>query len=302
MDGLMIRMTRRKQDSPQLISVVIPVCNAASTLSEQLDALTSQTYVGAWEVIVADNGSMDGSQEIVGRWRGRLPGLQLVDASERRGANYARNVGARAARGDFLVFCDADDVATPEWLTGMAKAAEESDLVGGALDPEALNDPTIQGWNFSSGRDKLPVALSFLPFAFSANIGVWASVFEDIGGWNEQFLHGGDDVEFCWRAQLASYSLGFASESVMMYRHRPTLRKLVRQFYEYGAASTLLYLGFRDEGMPRGLSWGIKSWLWMCLHVADIIRSPAHRGAWLRVAAHRWGRLRSSARHRVLFL
>jgi glycosyltransferase involved in cell wall biosynthesis len=289
--------SRTAKSSPQLISVVIPVCNAASTLSEQLDALTSQTYVGAWEVIVADNGSMDGSQEIVGRWRGRLPGLQLVDASERRGANYARNVGARAARGDFLVFCDADDVATPEWLTGMAKAAEESDLVGGALDPEALN-----GKGFVVGKHALPVAHDFLPFAFSANIGVWASVFEDIGGWNEQFLHGGDDVEFCWKAQLAAYQLRFAPNAVMKYRFRSGLREHARQAYEFGVSNPALYLAFRERGMPRSSTFGaLKNWLWLLLHLPWTMNT-GHRRRWIRDAARRWGRLVGSIRFRVLFL
>ncbi|HEY4573152.1 MAG TPA: glycosyltransferase family A protein, partial [Thermoanaerobaculia bacterium] len=101
------------------LSVVIPCLNAAATLGVQLAALTRQSWPGGWEVIVADNGSTDGSREIVESYRGRLPGLALVDASDRRGQAHARNLGAAAATGDALLFCDADDEVAPGWMEAL---------------------------------------------------------------------------------------------------------------------------------------------------------------------------------------
>ena len=63
-----------------------------------------------WEVVVADNGSDDGTRACVQRWSERHPRIHLVDASARRGAAAARNIGVRSARGRLLAFCDADDV------------------------------------------------------------------------------------------------------------------------------------------------------------------------------------------------
>src|SRR5689334_1914994 len=85
------------RDPPRKLSVVIPCLNAAATLGVQLEALIGQSWPGGWEVIVADNGSTDGSREIVESYRGRLPDLKLVDASDRRGQAHARNLGAAAA-------------------------------------------------------------------------------------------------------------------------------------------------------------------------------------------------------------
>ena len=102
-----------------------------------------QTYTGPWEVVVVDNGSTDASVQVVEAWRERIPGLRIVDASGARGLNHARNRGADAARGDLLAFADADDEAVPGWLESLATAAAFADLVGGALDGDALNDGMI---------------------------------------------------------------------------------------------------------------------------------------------------------------
>ena len=67
------------------ISVIIPCLNAAGTLVEQLEALFGQDYSGEWELLVADNGSSDGTAELVESYRSKLPRLRFVDASARRG-------------------------------------------------------------------------------------------------------------------------------------------------------------------------------------------------------------------------
>ncbi|MET8542306.1 glycosyltransferase family A protein [Kitasatospora sp. NPDC004799] len=63
---------------------------------------------GPWEVVV-DNRSSDDTVATALRWADRLPDLRVVAAPTRAGINHARNAGATAARGDVLVFCDADD-------------------------------------------------------------------------------------------------------------------------------------------------------------------------------------------------
>jgi GT2 family glycosyltransferase len=303
MDKIMARSTVNR-GTPQMISVVIPVYNAAPTLAEQFKALASQTYQGQWEVVIADNGSTDGSQKVVRHWASHLPHLELVDASGRRGINYARNMGVQKARGSFLAFCDADDVATTGWLDAMANAASHWDLVGGALDEEALNDGKLVGWRPRvypvSG---LPVLHNFLPFAIGANFGIWRDVLQHIGTWNENFAGGGDEVDLCWRAQIASYRLGFAADAIMIYRYRTELRALAKQFYYYGSSDPRLYATFRDRGMPRSSpKVAVKTWAWLLLHAADLVRSSQKRGFWLRLGAARLGRLRGSIHNRVLFL
>ncbi|HEX9123120.1 MAG TPA: glycosyltransferase [Actinomycetota bacterium] len=289
--------------APSRVSVIIPALDVAAALPRQLDALTRQTYEGEWEVIVADNGSIDGTREAGQSFSQRLPELQVVDASSRKGGNHARNVGAASARGDFLAYCDADDVVEPDWLAAMADAASRYDLVGGRLDDRALNDRVTAAWRLPHPERGLPVVLGFLPYAVSANFGIWRDVLCGLEGWNETYSGGGEEVDLCWRAQLAGFALGFAPDAVVRYRHRGGLGALGRQFYRYGLAEPRLYRAFRGAGVPRKkLAGAVRNWAWIGVHLPYLATSPEKRGVWVRRAAFGWGRLRGSIQHRVLCL
>lgn len=294
---------RSNRIPPRLASVVIPARNAAALLPRQLRALAGQTYRGAWEVLVADNGSSDGTAEVARACAGQLPALRVVDAARRRGINCARNEGARAAQGDLLLFCDADDEACPEWLARMVDAAGAHDLVGGPLDRRSLNDPVTVAWRWPSPEDALAVAHAFLPYAEGANFGIWADVLRALGGWNEEYAGGADDVELCWRAQLAGYRIGFAPRAVIRYRHRTALTAMARQVFGFGFGDTKLYRDFRARGLRRpSLRSRLGEWCRLAGRATELVRSPESRGAWLRDAAYWAGRMSGSLHHRVPFV
>jgi glycosyltransferase involved in cell wall biosynthesis len=94
------------------LSVVIPARNAADTIGVQLESLVRQRFDRPWEVVVVDNGSTDGTRAAVESFADRLPGLRIVDASERQGIGYARNRGVEAACGRLIAYCDADDAVS----------------------------------------------------------------------------------------------------------------------------------------------------------------------------------------------
>ncbi|HKV06504.1 MAG TPA: glycosyltransferase family A protein, partial [Thermoanaerobaculia bacterium] len=137
---------------PLKLSVVIPCLNAADTLGVQLEALAGQSWPGEWEVIVADNGSTDGSREVVERYRDRLPNLRLVDASDKRGQAHARNVGAAAATGEAFLFCDADDEVAPGWLAALGRVLEDREFVACRYDNEKLNPEWVRRTHLNPQR------------------------------------------------------------------------------------------------------------------------------------------------------
>src|SRR5262245_13139635 len=124
------------------LSVVIPCRNAAGQLPLQLEALTREKWQGRWEVVVADNGSTDGTGKVAGQFKAHLPRSLVVGAPARRGAACARNVGARSASGEAFLFLDADDEIAAGYLAAMADALAHHDLVAAYRDSESLNT----GW------------------------------------------------------------------------------------------------------------------------------------------------------------
>jgi glycosyltransferase involved in cell wall biosynthesis len=281
-------------------SVVIPARNAATLLGGQLAALREQEFNGRFEVIVADNGSTDGTAAVAAGWASRLPDLKVVDASARPGISYARNAGVAAAGGDHVLFCDADDEAAPGWVQALVDGLQQADIVGGRLDLDTLNPPPVRAWRVEPAVDGLPVTMDFLPYAVGANIGMRTAVYRVLGGFDEAYGESHDEVEFCWRAQLASYRLAYTPQAVVRYRLRDNLRHLAAQRYRYGLGYARLFKQYRDHGITRG-TIGTEFRIWAGL----LLRSPqlttaAGRGRWVHRASWNAGRLRGSLAQRTL--
>ena len=284
------------------VSVVMPVHGDAQDIGHQLAALSLQTYPDWWEVVVADNGCTDATLEVVRSWSARVPNLRIVPARARRGANHARNQGAAAAAGHLLVFCDSDDVVATNWLEALCRAAVDADLVGGHVDVDVLNGPTVRAWRDSLTVDGLPEGHDFLPHVVSANCAIWRDVYEAAGGWDEEFPVAGDDVDLSWRVQLRGGKIAFAPDAVVYYRLRPGILALARQMVEYGMAAALLYKKFRDVGAQRPPAIiGLKYWVRLLQRGPGMMTTAAGRGRWVHDLAYEWGRLRGGLRHRVLF-
>ena len=282
-----------RNDLP-LISVVVPVRNGMPWLEHQLRALAAQQIGVDWEVVVAENGSDDGTRTCVQRWSELCPRIHLVDASARRGAGAARNIGVRAARGSLLAFCDADDVVRPGWLASMTTALADADLVAGVFDFSALDGvPT---------SIPVPAAtrqLGFLPFALGANLAVRREVFEAVQGFCEE-LSPEEDVDLCWRLQLAGYRFAVTSDAIVEKRERAGVRPMLRAAWAYGRCGPRLYERYRADGMRRDIRGAAKAWVWLVVNSPGLA-NPKRRRQWVRTFGIRAGRLAASVHQRVIF-
>ena len=285
-----------------MISVVIPVRDAAAVLSGQLRALADQQVDEPWEVVIADNGSADDLAAVVAVWRERIPGLRIVDASDRVGVSHARNAGVRAARGDRILFCDADDEAAPAWVAVMGAALRDHPAVGGRLDRRRLSPPGAQRDELMVSTDLVPWP-GFWPFASGANCGVRAEVFAEVGGFDESFQAGGDDVAFSWRLHQLGHEPRFVPEAVVHYRERSGWRAAARQAYGYGRQDPRLYGRFAPAGMPpSGWCQAARTWAHLVVYAPRYWRSAPGRAQWVRTAARRVGRITGSVELRTRYL
>jgi CDP-glycerol glycerophosphotransferase len=114
------------------LSVVVPVYNVEAYLREALEALSEQTLRDL-EVIMVDDGSTDGSALIAKSFAAADARFQLLE-QDNQGQGPARNLGARHAAGEFLAFCDADDIMPPhayDLLVGSLEATGSELAAGG---------------------------------------------------------------------------------------------------------------------------------------------------------------------------
>ena len=283
------------------VSVVIPAYNAAATLGEQLAALTAQAWSGAWEIVVVDNGSTDSTRELVDRESRTCPRLRLVSATERTGPSYARNVGARHARGRSLAFCDADDVVAPGWLAAIGEALAANEFVGGPVELRELNPQWLWESRGSAGTDAATWFENQFPFASSCNVGFNRARFLEQRGFDES-LQVGEDIELSMRLHLQGVRLLFVADAIVHYRYRPTLRSTFERAIAYGAAHpTIAELWRARSGQRVPRSKGFRNWLWLVRHL-DLLGTQSGRGRWLWVAGKRLGALRGSLTVRRLYL
>ncbi|WP_066905223.1 glycosyltransferase [Millisia brevis] len=267
--------------TPHLVSVIVPMYNAADTIGEQIEALVAQDYPGAWELILADNGSTDGTLETIARDH---PGLdaQIVIEDARRGAAHVRNAAVRHSRGDFLAFVDADDRVHPGWLTELVAASAGVDLVAGDIETESLNTPEARAARPLGSLAFVFDEPDFLPSASGCNLGVRRATFEAIDGFDPTFVVG-QDVDFSWRAQLAGFTIRFAPRSVVAYRLRSDRDGIFRQMRGYGRGETKAYYRYRRFGAPR-----MPARAKVALASFLVLRNPLVPAAIRGVSVERW--------------
>jgi GT2 family glycosyltransferase len=240
---------------------------------------------------------------IVEQYRERLPNLRVVDSSDQRGPGHARNVGALAATGEALAFCDADDEAAPGWVAAMGEALSKYDFVAGRLDSTKLNEPWAQKYRSCPQQDGLQEYdyPSYLYHAACSNLGVKRSLHEAVGGFDETMFRL-QDTDYCWRIQLAGTKLHFVPDALVHLRYRNTLGGIYRQARGYAEYNVLIYKKYRPLGMPQ-LSWkrGVKAWLRL-LRKLWRIRSRRSLAKWVWQFGWCMGRLQGSIKYRIFAL
>lgn len=281
------------------LSVVIPVRNGVPLIAEELDALTAQADAPPFEVIVSDNGSSDGTADLVRGWSDRLD-LKVVDSSQAPGVSHARNRGAAEASAPLVAFCDADDMVSSRWVRGMVDGLRTHDIVGGPLDVRSLNQGNSHETAGAVEGAALPSSMGYLPYAFGGNLGCRLNVLRELDGFDTSFVGGHEEVDFCWRAQRQGYTIGLAPEAVLAYRMRDSDWSLYRRHRGSGRTYAQLYARHRgDADISRSnLRDEARAWLRLLRLMPELLHS-ASRKTWLTHAGWMTGRLQGWARYRV---
>lgn len=224
-----------------MISIIIPTLNEEKFLPKLLESLVNQTNRD-FEVIVVDGASRDKTVALAKHFSRKLTTLQVINAAK-PGISLQRNLGARTARGDWLVFIDADSILLPYaveriyWFIRFQKPRifttwfrPDTENIGDALVTLLINS-VIEGALLL----KRPVAQG--PFA-----AVERSVFESVGGYDES-LTWGEDYDMTHRIDLQGVHLSILRETLYIYslrrvRHQGRLRVL--QSYAKALVSVLV--------------------------------------------------------------
>ena len=171
-------------------SIVMPVYNEATHIRKCIDSIKSNSEdTVRYEIIVVDNGSSDGTVEIV-----KGQGIRIIENEEgkRKTIAHLRNLGAKHSQGNILAFLDADMLVPDNWLL-KAKEYFEKGFLGMLGFIETV--PNSAGWVGRTWGNRLyqkrrgKVFVDFLP---GRNIIINRNVFDQVKGFNEQLITGED--------------------------------------------------------------------------------------------------------------
>jgi len=199
------------------VSVIIPNWNGAKWLPDCLDSLKGQGYRD-FETIVVDNGSVDGSVELLAR---QYPWVKVVENATNLGFAGGMNAGFAAAQGELLVALNNDTEVAPDWLQLLVDAMAQAPEAGSAA--SQLMDFHDRDVIDSLGDGFLPIGLSFkigagrrlseqrlrprLVQSPCAAAAVYRrAMLAEIGLYDEDFFAYMEDIDLGLRAQMAGYS------------------------------------------------------------------------------------------------
>lgn len=234
-------------------SIIIVNFNGKKYLQACIDSIlesNNRNYETAYEIIVVDNGSSDGSVDSVKKKYLRQKNkVRTISLEKNYGPARARNEGAKIARGNYLAFLDNDTIVDKRWLTSPinifkrnSKIAiiqckilvygEENkiDSVGeylgnyGFLVPRAVYGERDKK-EFNSNSEILA--------AKSAGMFIRKSVFLEIGGFDEDFFIYLEETDLAWRCWLRGYTAICCSDSIIYHRFSSTKHVVDRSFNNY---------------------------------------------------------------------
>ena len=199
------------------VSVIIPTYNYARFLREAIDSALAQTRP-ALEVIVVDDGSTDGTRELLAEYGGRI----RVLSQQNQGVAAARNAGIGAANGEYLAFLDSDDAWYPRKLELQMLRFEQEPHLGlvhcGAerIDAEGRTlDTTTGGMEGDVAEAMLRLDREVI-MPQGSSIVVPKRIAMDLGGFDVR-LPPSEDWDFCYRV-VSRYSIGYVPVALVRYR------------------------------------------------------------------------------------
>ncbi|MAZ08559.1 MULTISPECIES: glycosyltransferase family 2 protein [unclassified Limnobacter] len=242
------------------VSIIIPCYNKQPYVAAAIQSALSQSF--PCEVIVVDDGSTDGSLDVIRQFDGQIRWVTGVNA----GGSAARNAGLKMATGNFIQFLDADDILPPNKVAEQLN--ELKDLPPGAIafcpwsyfndDNQIAAPSTRRYWKtYSCGSDLLiDMWLNggfFPPHAWLVS----RQLIDKVGDWDVS-LTGDDDGEFFGRVLTAAAEVRFCEATRVLYRNPPVgsvsrdkSLKSARSFWRAFESISSLLLAQRNDRLAR---------------------------------------------------
>ncbi len=226
-------------DNP-LVSVIIVNWNGGEIMRQCLESLSKIKYSN-YELIIVDNGSTDGSENIAANFQFPISNFQLIKNKENLGFAKANNQGYKKTRGEYVLLLNNDTKVKGDFLSRLVTRMEEDYRIG-VIQPKIylMDRPGyldnagsfltkigfLQHWGFGQ-RDRKEFAKEREIFsAKGACMLIRREVIEKVGLFDNDFFSYFEESDFCWRVWLSGYKVIFYPGTVIYHKLGFTIRRL----------------------------------------------------------------------------
>lgn len=209
----------------QLVSVIVPVYNAAKYLSEAIESVLNQTYIN-FELILINDKSTDSSKEICEKYAEKDIRIVLLENNtENHGPGPTRNIGLDNATGDFIYFMDADDWIDEILLECAVRRINETDAdivqFGVVFERENSNKSQQNCWKGKDLFTKSEIKNEFLNMWNENLFSLWSQFFrtETVKALRFENIINGEDINYRLDALAVAEKLAFMPKVMYHYRY-----------------------------------------------------------------------------------
>lgn len=292
-------------ESPPRLSVLVPLYNCLPLTQAMLASLQATLPAGLrHEIILVDDGSTDGTRE----WIATLsdPPYRVLFNERNLGYAAANNRGAALARGELLLLLNNDLLLLPGWIEPMLDAHRklgpragvignvQRDAANGSVDHAGIvinvTGKPVHVRRRPSLLSRLFRPVRAMPAVTAACALVARDLWRQLGGFDEGFINGGEDIDLCFRARALGRLNAVALRSVVSHHvsaspgrklhdeenSRRLVRRWQRELLEAGDEPTREWCGnYLSLILPNPRSADFRLAVAACLHVAGLRRAPA---------------------------
>lgn len=243
------------------VSVIIPNYNGMQYVKRCLDSLMVQTLTD-WEILFVDNGSQDGSRQLVEK---EYPRVKVITLPENQGFCGAVNAGIRAAEAEYVVLLNNDTEAEPDFLENLyegirkkKKAFSASAMMIQFHDRDKIDDAgnyyNALGWAFALGKGKPREGYRKERKIFSACGG--AAIYrkelvEKLGYFDEEHFAYLEDTDLGYRAQIAGYENWYLPKARVYHVGSGTSGSRYNQFKIRYSSRNNIYMLYKNMPLPQ---------------------------------------------------